>query len=209
MCNRTLLNFWVAYFGQDLFNPLICPTPIVPGSTKPDLRILGPQLVRLWFQRMLKKVLVQRLILTRGAQNQGMWHSWWTNTILNRSSLEGLQLLPYTLSIQPPGMDLEGMLWKVRTSSCFWLLDFPKIKYISNVWSAGWWRNIWQFVFWGVPSSELHQVSHTAREFPCTEYVIAHGPSKFVTPESVDKLRRQKREGRVTHRDYWSYMPGI
>ena len=59
----------------------------------------------------------------------------------------------------------------------------------------------------GIPSSELHQVCHTARELPSTEYVIAHGPSKFITPENVDKLRRQKREGRTTHRDCYSYMP--
>ena len=47
------------------------------------------------------------------------------------------------------------------------------------------------------------QVAHTGVEISAADYLIAHGPSKFVTGDFVDKMRRQKRLGRINPMMCW------
>lgn len=42
-------------------------------------------------------------------------------------------------------------------------------------------------------------MAHTTVELTTNEFLIAHGPSKWLSAEQVDKFRRQKRVGRIKH----------
>ena len=69
--------------------------------------------------------------------------------------------------------------------------------------------NLWNLKMWyhngklDLGCTSGAQVAHTGVEISAADYLIAHGPSKFVTGDFVDKLRRQKRVGRIKPMMCW------